>query len=334
MAVNLALSLVKKGLKVGILDADIYGPSVPTMLRTNSNIVRRSPNNDKFVLPLDGPLGLKMLSFGHVNPKSGAIGSGGKTAALLRGPVASRVINQLAVMTDWGELDYLIVDMPPGTGDIQITLCQTVSFDGAVVVTTPHNLSLIDAIKGLEMFSEMQVPTLAVAENMSYFEGDDGKVYYPFGIGGKGKIMQYLTKSDKSRMKETVNETPYHSFPISKIISDEVIDDDVVTSEETMIPAILRAPQSDVSDEYLRLADSVISQLYMLRINARLVRFTPELCIFIHCFILALFQTPVMKYDDKRGIILRYFTAQGAAEYHIPSKELRFRSPLSGETAS
>lgn len=114
IAVNLALSLAKQNLKVGILDADIYGPSLPSMLRPIDPTVKRSKTKEKFVEPLTGPLNIKMLSFGHVNPKAGAPGAGGKEAALIRGPIASRVINQLICFTDWDELDYLIVDMPPG----------------------------------------------------------------------------------------------------------------------------------------------------------------------------------------------------------------------------
>lgn len=105
---NLALSLVKKGLSVGILDADVFGPSLPAMIPVHSKVIKRSPDNDKFILPLEGPLGIKVLSFGFVNPKAGAPGAGGKDAALMRGPVVSKVINQLLNSTDWGALDYLV----------------------------------------------------------------------------------------------------------------------------------------------------------------------------------------------------------------------------------
>ena len=163
IAVNFAFALAQKGLKVGLLDADIYGPSLPYMVQPVSDIVRRSRNNPKNILPLiSKDYGIKMLSFGHVNPKAGVQGAGGREAAVLRGPVASKVIIQMIVSTEWGEMDYLVVDMPPGTGDIQITLSQTLSFAGAVIVTTPHYLSLVDAAKGVAMFQHLKIPTLAL----------------------------------------------------------------------------------------------------------------------------------------------------------------------------
>ena len=163
IAVNFAFALAQKGLKVGLLDADIYGPSLPYMVQPVSDIVRRSRINPKNILPLISiDYGIKMLSFGHVNPKAGVQGAGGREAAVLRGPVASKVITQMIVSTEWGELDYLVVDMPPGTGDIQITLSQTLSFAGAVIVTTPHHLSLVDAAKGVAMFQHLKIPTLAL----------------------------------------------------------------------------------------------------------------------------------------------------------------------------
>lgn len=162
VAVNLAFTLAKRGLRVGLLDADIYGPSLPYMVKPLSDVVRRSRTNPKNILPLEAAHDLKMLSFGHVNPKAGVQGAGAKEAAVLRGPVASKVVTQMVVGTEWGELDYLVVDMPPGTGDIQITLSQCLPFTGAVIVTTPHHLSLVDAAKGVAMFQHMQIPTLAL----------------------------------------------------------------------------------------------------------------------------------------------------------------------------
>jgi len=192
VAANLAISLSRMGLRVGLLDADVYGPSLPILLPELSPVVQRSPTNPKNVLPLRAAHcpDLKMLSFGHVNPKSGAPGSGGKAAAVVRGPIATRILNQLLLATEWGDLDYLVVDMPPGTGDIQLTLSQSACISGAVIVTTPHTLSLVDAAKGVAMFEELKVPTLAVVENMSYFVGDDGKRYFPFGRGGRENLLR------------------------------------------------------------------------------------------------------------------------------------------------
>lgn len=108
VAVNLAFALAKRGLRVGILDADIYGPSLPYMVQPISDVVRRSPSNPKNILPLETSHGIKMLSFGHVSPKSGVQGAGGREAAVLRGPVASKVITQMISSTEWGDLDYLV----------------------------------------------------------------------------------------------------------------------------------------------------------------------------------------------------------------------------------
>jgi hypothetical protein len=106
--------------------------------------------------------------------------------------MASKVLNQLALATEWGELDYMIVDMPPGTGDIQMTLTQSLGLSGAVLVTTPHVLSIADLVKGADMFNQVKVDTLAVVENMAYFKCDSGKLYYPFGIGGKSRLMHSI----------------------------------------------------------------------------------------------------------------------------------------------
>lgn len=113
IAVNLTCELKRRGLKVGILDADIYGPSLPFLLEASNLTVKKSPSNDKWILPLESIQGIKMMSFGYVNPRSGAPGAGGRGPAVMRGPIATRVITQLATATDWGDLDYLVVDMPP-----------------------------------------------------------------------------------------------------------------------------------------------------------------------------------------------------------------------------
>lgn len=179
VAVNLAMTLAKRGLRVGLVDADVYGPSLPLMVQPTDRAVKKSTVRDNWVRPLVAAesANLKFLSFGHVNPKAGVAGAGGKGAAIMRGPVVSRVINQLITATEWGCLDYLIVDMPPGTGDIQITLTQTLSLTGSVVVTTPHPLSTVDASKGIQMFESLHVPVLVLVENMSYFKCDLGTVY-------------------------------------------------------------------------------------------------------------------------------------------------------------
>ena len=166
VSVNMAQALAGRGLRVGVLDADIYGPSLQHFLRYEDLTVYKSSSKPNHILPLQATCGLKTMSFGFVNSNSGVRGAGGKGAAVMRGPIASKVINQLLCATEWGELDYLIIDMPPGTGDIQIALSQSAFFTGAVIVTTPHALSIMDVAKGVEMFDEVKIPILGVVVNL------------------------------------------------------------------------------------------------------------------------------------------------------------------------
>jgi ATP-binding protein involved in chromosome partitioning len=165
VSVNLAVSLAQSGAKVGLLDADIYGPSMPTML----GIKGKQPQViDKKFVPVEAA-GLKVMSAGFLMPEG--------DAAVLRGPMISNLLQQIFLLTHWGELDYLIIDMPPGTGDIQLTITQAVQLTGAVIVTTPQKVSLIDVAKGINMFSKVNVPILGVVENMSYLMQGDQKVF-------------------------------------------------------------------------------------------------------------------------------------------------------------
>ncbi|MGB3726548.1 MAG: iron-sulfur cluster carrier protein ApbC [Glaciecola sp.] len=158
-AVNLALALQQEGARVGILDADIYGPSIPLMLGTVGQSPR-SPDN-KIMHPIIAH-GLASNSIGYLVDN--------EHASIWRGPMASKALSQLLKETQWPMLDYLIVDMPPGTGDIQLTICQQLPLTAAVVVTTPQNIALNDAAKGIAMFEKLDVPVLGIIENMSYFE--------------------------------------------------------------------------------------------------------------------------------------------------------------------
>jgi ATP-binding protein involved in chromosome partitioning len=156
-AVNLALGLQAIGLKVGILDADIYGPSLPRLLRLKG---RPKPVHGRVLLPLEG-YGLKVMSMGFLVDE--------ETPMIWRGPMVISALTQMLREVAWGELDVLVVDMPPGTGDAQLTMAQQVPLAGAVIVSTPQDLALIDARKGLNMFRRVDVPVLGIVENMSYF---------------------------------------------------------------------------------------------------------------------------------------------------------------------
>jgi len=157
VAVNLALALKNMGHSVGLLDADVYGPNVPVMLGTNE---QPRAVDERTIIPVEA-YGLKMISMGLLNP--------GDKPLVWRGPMLHSVIQQFLRSTQWGELDYLIVDLPPGTGDVQLTLIQSVSVTGAVVVTTPSIVALADVRKAIEMFRQVNVEILGVVENMSYF---------------------------------------------------------------------------------------------------------------------------------------------------------------------
>ncbi|MDO1581195.1 iron-sulfur cluster carrier protein ApbC [Rhizobium oryzicola] len=172
-AVNLALALQANGLKVGLLDSDIYGPSVPRLLKISG---RPQQIDGRLIKPMEN-YGLKAMSMGFLVEEEAAM--------IWRGPMVQSAILQMLREVAWGELDVLVVDMPPGTGDAQLTMAQQVPLAGAVIVSTPQDLALIDARKGISMFRKVEVPLLGIIENMSYFIAPDtGKRYDIFGHGG------------------------------------------------------------------------------------------------------------------------------------------------------
>jgi ATP-binding protein involved in chromosome partitioning len=172
VAVNLAVSLGLMGAKVGILDTDVYGPNVPIMMGGKD-----MPNvRGEMIVP---PVyhGVKTMSIGLLNP--------GDKAVVWRGPMLHSAVSQFLRQVEWGELDYLVVDMPPGTGDVQLSLAQLVPVAGAVLVTTPQEVALSDVRKAYNMFDQLRVPILGIVENMSYFEcPNDGEKFFIFGNGG------------------------------------------------------------------------------------------------------------------------------------------------------
>jgi len=186
VAVNVAVALAQTGAKVGLLDADIYGPNDPTMLGLADveMIVRQGEKGD--ILEPAFNHGVKLVSMGFLIDRDQPV--------IWRGPMLNGVIRQFLYQVEWGELDYLIVDMPPGTGDAQLTLTQSVPMVGAVIVTTPQNVALLDSRKGLKMFQQMKVPVLGIVENMSYFIPPDmpEKQYDIFGSGGGEKTAKEL----------------------------------------------------------------------------------------------------------------------------------------------
>jgi len=188
VSVNLAISLAKTGAKVGLLDADIYGPSVPIMFGVRGERpMMREKDGKGFIVPLER-FGIKLMSIGLLVDE--------KSAVVWRGPMASSAIRQFVTDVDWGELDYLVIDMPPGTGDIHLTLMQLVPVTGAIIVTTPQQVALADAKKGIAMFAQAQlnVPIIGLVENMAYFTPAElpNNKYYLFGKeGGKHLADEY-----------------------------------------------------------------------------------------------------------------------------------------------
>ncbi len=175
VAVNLAVSLAKAGAIVGLLDADIYGPNVPTMMGVT---VMPTPKEKKMI-PAEA-YGVKVMSIGFLVPPGQPL--------IWRGPMLHSAIKQFIADVDWGELDYLVIDLPPGTGDVQLSLSQSIPLSGGVIITLPQKVSLEDARRGLEMFRAMDVPIFGVVENMSYLELEDGTRVDVFGEGG-GKLL-------------------------------------------------------------------------------------------------------------------------------------------------
>lgn len=170
---NLAVALAKTGAKVGLCDCDMYGPSVALMFGSRE---RPMATEDNVIIPIEAA-GLKLMSMGFLLDDD--------APAVLRGPMVTRYTQQFLRQVEWGELDYLILDLPPGTGDIQLTIVQTVALSGAVIVTTPQEVALIDARKAASMFHKVNVPILGLIENMSYFLcPSDGVRYDIFGSGG------------------------------------------------------------------------------------------------------------------------------------------------------
>jgi len=231
-AVNLAFTLAQMGAKVGIFDADVYGPSLPTMISPEVRVLQMNPET-KAISPVEYQ-GVKAVSFGFA----------GQGSAIMRGPMVSGLIQQLLTTTDWGELDYLVVDFPPGTGDIQLTLCQSVSFSAAVVVTTPQNLAFIDVAKGIRMFAKLAVPCVAVVENMSYFDGDDGKRYYPFGQGSGERIQREFGLPNLVR------------FPIVP---------DLSAAGDGGKPLVVNDPTGSTAQSYFELGAAVVREVSKLR---------------------------------------------------------------------
>jgi ATP-binding protein involved in chromosome partitioning len=232
VAVNLALALRESGASVGILDADVYGPSLPLLTGMHG----RPRAEEKRIHPHQA-VGLKLMSMGFFLSQDSPV--------IWRGPMVHGLIRQFLTEVEWGELDYLVVDMPPGTGDAALTLTQQAPLSGAIIVTTANDLSLIDARKGLAMFQKVQVPVLGIVENMSYFTPPDlpDRRYHIFGEGGGRRTAEELSV-------DFLGEVP--------------IDPRIVEGGDKGRPIVLDAPDSEAARVFRELAGSVARKLAVL----------------------------------------------------------------------
>jgi ATP-binding protein involved in chromosome partitioning len=242
---NLAVALAQTGAKVGLIDADIYGPSIPTMFNCeHEQPVVREVNGKTMIVPIE-QYGVKLMSIGFLTPPDSAV--------VWRGPMASSALKQFFSETLWGELDYLLIDLPPGTSDIHLTMVQTVPVTGAVIVTTPQKVALADANKGLAMFRQQQinVPVLGIVENMAYFtpeELPDNK-YYIFGKDG-GK-----------NLSEKYNVPLLGQIPLVQAIRE---------SGDSGLPAVLK--ESATAEAFRELAESLAQQIAIRNANLEQTR--------------------------------------------------------------
>lgn len=236
--VNLAYTLCQMGAKVGIFDADVYGPSLPIMV---------SPEYSKSKLEMD-PETKEITPVEYEQVKLVSFGFTTEGSAIMKGPLASGLVHQLLTTSKWGDLDYLLIDMPPGTGDIHLTIGQSVPITTAIIVTTPHKLAYADVAKGIRMFARLNVPCVSVVENMSYFDGDDGKRYYPFGKGSGKQIQE--------------------EFAIPHLIH-MPIREEVSSGSDRGIPCVISEPLSDVTQCMQELGVSVIREVAKANHNRR-----------------------------------------------------------------
>lgn len=227
IAVNLAVCLAQLGARVGLLDADIYGPNIPTMMGIN----RLPPQKGQKIQPAQA-FQVKLMSIGFLVRADQPL--------IWRGPMLHSAIRQFLSDVEWGELDYLVVDLPPGTGDAALSLSQSLPLSGGVIVTLPQQVSLDDARRGIEMFRQLEVPVLGVIENMSYLELPDGTKMDIFGSGG-GKVL-----ADQAGV-------PF--------IGSVPIDPEVRISSDNGVPVVIARPASEVAKALIRMSEEIAAKL-------------------------------------------------------------------------
>lgn len=235
VAVNLALALMQSGLRVGLMDADIYGPSVPVLLGLEDGAQRARMTERKQIIPLEA-FGLAVVSFGFF--------LGPKSPAVWRGPLVGKVVKQFTQGVVWPDVDVLVVDLPPGTGDVPLTLAQSVVVDGAVVVTTPQRLAALEAGKAIEMFASLNVPVLGVVENMSHATCECGRRSHPFGTGG-GAMLERTTGA--------------------RLLGQLPFEESTVADGDRGAPAMVESPDGVLAESMRAIAGCIVEALQLQR---------------------------------------------------------------------
>lgn len=230
IALNLAVGLAKKGLKTGLLDGDLYGPSLPRL--TGTIYLKPELSEDKKIIPLRR-YGIQLLSMGNLVEEQSAL--------VWRGPMLFKAINQFFKDVEWGKLDVLLVDLPPGTGDVALTIAQKISVSGGIAVSTPQNLSLIDTKKALNMFGQISIPVLGVVENMSFYPGPGGE---NLDLFPRGHIDLYLKENKIKKLAEI----PF--------------DPQIGLSCEAGVPFLESRPDSPAGKAFFSLAEKVKEELF------------------------------------------------------------------------
>lgn len=229
VAVNLAAALAATGARVGLMDADIYGPSIPIMMGLKT---ARPGVRNGLLVPLER-FGVHMMSLGFI--------AGEETPVIWRGPMVTKLVRQFLSDVDWGELDYLVIDLPPGTGDAQLTLAQAAPLAGAVIVTTPQDVALEDVLRGIRMFEKVNVPVLGIVENMSYFVCDGcGKRHEIFAHGGGRAAAERF-------------EVPF--------LGEIPLDAAIREGGDSGVPIVVRDPESRLAAAYVEAAGNLARQL-------------------------------------------------------------------------
>lgn len=237
VSATLASEFAAKGFKVGLLDTDLFGPSLPTLFNQHDVKIYQK---DKMFIPHEFN-GIKLMSFGFLM---------GDSPAIMRGPMVSGYIQQILTSVEWGELDYLFIDMPPGTGDIQLTISQTIKLDGAVIVTTRSSLSLVDVVKGILMFEKVEIPILGVVENMSHFICDNcNKEHHIFGEQREDLSKRFGIETLAHIPIESTRAVPFDNYKSNSINSD--LSDALIQHLGSIRANVVKPPEVILTPEYV-----------------------------------------------------------------------------------